>query len=143
MARKKPEDRIRELARLPENSRCFDCGRMGAQNTVCLTYNIFVCTSCGGLHRTFDHIVKSINMSMFTPAEVDGLKHGGNAVAAQLILARFDPAQTHVDPDSASSILAFMKSAYVDKLWYREEHGHQVREQKKEPHRITSYFLGA
>jgi len=82
-------------------------------------------------------------MSMFTPAEVDGLKHGGNAVAAQLILARFDPAQTHVDPDSASSILAFMKSAYVDKLWYREEHGHQVREQKKEPHRITSYFLGA
>lgn len=79
----------------------------GPQANVCLTFNTFVCSSCAGLQyvlirfcasfacilppshltqpvsfsREFAHKVKTISMSEFGQAELDGLTQGGNKVS--------------------------------------------------------------
>ncbi|CAI7831870.1 unnamed protein product [Closterium sp. NIES-53] len=45
---------------------------------VCTNYSIFVCPSCSGVHREFNHRVKSVSMAKFTPEEVAALQQGAN-----------------------------------------------------------------
>ena len=48
-----------------------------------------MCTTCSGVHREFNFRVKGISMSTFTGPEVEAIvKHGGNAKARALFLAR-------------------------------------------------------
>lgn len=37
---------------------------------VCTSFGTFVCTTCSGIHRNFDHKVKGMSASKFSPAEV-------------------------------------------------------------------------
>eukprot|EP00960_Hanusia_phi_P006018 173472-Hanusia_phi.AAC.2 len=39
--------------------------------TICMDYGTFVCTSCAGIHREFQHKTKTISMSNWTLEEVD------------------------------------------------------------------------
>ena len=79
---------LREFQKEPDNKRCADCKERGPQY-LCLNFNTFVCTTCSGVHREFNFRVKGISMSTFTGPEVEAIvKHGGNAKARALFLAR-------------------------------------------------------
>ncbi|CAG8524499.1 8746_t:CDS:2 [Paraglomus brasilianum] len=92
---KKQEERhlriIRELLKRPENKKCFDCPAKGPVY-VNLLNSSFICARCSGLHRNLSHRVKSISASTFTSAEIDALKRGGNAKAAEIWLAKYTTA---------------------------------------------------
>ncbi|KAL1827862.1 hypothetical protein ACET3Z_006274 [Daucus carota] len=101
MSRKREEERleriIRDLLRLPENRRCINCNHLGPQY-VCTTFLTFVCTTCSGVHREFNHRVKSVSMAKFKSEEVTALQAAGNERARQIYLKTWDPERnTHPD----------------------------------------------
>ncbi|CAI5464092.1 unnamed protein product, partial [Closterium sp. Yama58-4] len=81
----KHEKIIRALMKLPENRKCFNCSSLGPQY-VCTNYSIFVCPACSGVHREFNHRVKSVSMAKFTPEEVAALQQGANQRARDYFL---------------------------------------------------------
>jgi hypothetical protein len=106
-----------QIAKIPENKRCADCTAKGPvyANT---TFNTFVCTACSGIHREFNHRVKSISMASFKPDEMKGLLDGGNAVAREKWLARWNPSEVpEPDPGDTEKLRQFIKMKYIDKRW--------------------------
>ncbi|KAF8991158.1 hypothetical protein BGZ52_013355, partial [Haplosporangium bisporale] len=69
---------LTSLLKLPENKKCFDCPSK-VNVYVNLFNSTFICEKCSGLHREFNHRVKSISASTFTSEEVASLQKGGNA----------------------------------------------------------------
>ncbi|CAG8662288.1 17629_t:CDS:2, partial [Acaulospora morrowiae] len=68
--------------------------------------------------REFNHRVKSITASIFTPAEIESLKNGGNAKAAQIWLAKYRWMEfPEPNPDDVESIRNFMRAKYIQKKW--------------------------
>nr|KYP35390.1 putative ADP-ribosylation factor GTPase-activating protein AGD14 [Cajanus cajan] len=64
----KNEHVIRGLLKLQPNRRCINCNSLGPQY-VCTNFWTFVCTNCSGIHREFNHRVKSVSMAKFTSQE--------------------------------------------------------------------------
>lgn len=92
----------------------------GPQHNVNTTLNTFVCTQCAGIHRKFNHKVKTINMSTFTQAEVDAITAGGNKKARKLWLASFEEGKSYaLDPEDPANVDRFMTMIYVEKRWAR------------------------
>eukprot|EP00913_Durusdinium_trenchii_P033407 g31275.t1 len=79
------------------NKRCADCPERGP-TYVCLDFQIFICQSCGGIHREFGHKIKSISFSEWSPAEVAKLEEGGNEAARTKWLDRWHQ-DTFPEPD--------------------------------------------
>ena len=56
-----PEDVLRKLAKLPENTVCLNCGTedklFGFKNIV-VKFRTFVCGTCKSAHQSFSHRVK-------------------------------------------------------------------------------------
>nr|CAG8600051.1 6526_t:CDS:2 [Entrophospora candida] len=72
-------------------------------------------------NREFNHRVKSITASIFTPAELESLKNGGNAKAAEIWLAKFKWMDfPESDNDDIESIRNFMSMKYEEKKWLDE-----------------------
>jgi hypothetical protein len=118
MSKPKGEQLIKELARKPSNKACFDCGRQGPHNNVNLTANTFVCSSCAGLLRQFNHKVKTISMSNFNETEISGLEAGGNKKARKLWFNRWNDGDYKIDPEDIKNIENFMRLIYERKQWY-------------------------
>ena len=82
---------------------------------------------CHGIHREFEHKVKSISMSTFDEAEVAALREGGNDKAKAFWRARYNPSDFIVpDPAEARGIREkrvrdFIKMTYIDKRWLKGE----------------------
>eukprot|EP01119_Soliformovum_irregulare_P011819 TRINITY_DN299_c0_g1_i1.p1 TRINITY_DN299_c0_g1~~TRINITY_DN299_c0_g1_i1.p1 ORF type:complete len:468 (-),score=143.26 TRINITY_DN299_c0_g1_i1:106-1509(-) len=105
------------ISDVPANRRCADCTAKGPVY-VNTTFNTFVCTTCSGLHREFNHRVKSISMAVFKPDEMAGLQNGGNEVARQIYLARWTPNEfPEPDPGDPERIRHFIRLKYIDKRW--------------------------
>eukprot|EP00013_Stygamoeba_regulata_P026210 CAMPEP_0177657998 /NCGR_PEP_ID=MMETSP0447-20121125/16551_1 /TAXON_ID=0 /ORGANISM="Stygamoeba regulata, Strain BSH-02190019" /LENGTH=301 /DNA_ID=CAMNT_0019162525 /DNA_START=76 /DNA_END=978 /DNA_ORIENTATION=+ len=119
----KDERALKALMREPENKRCFDCGEPGPFY-VCLDFGTFICTQCSGLHREFNHRVKSTSMATFKPDELEKLKRNGNAIARKIWLGRWDP-NRYPPPDSnnAAKVKEFMRLKYIDKHFYVPPNG--------------------
>ncbi|RKP11331.1 hypothetical protein BJ684DRAFT_22116 [Piptocephalis cylindrospora] len=79
---------IRELLRLQDNRQCFDCPAKAPHHANMMNQT-FICEQCATFHRELAHRVKPISTSRFTVAEVALLKNGGNAVAAEVWMARW------------------------------------------------------
>uniref|UniRef100_A0A336LL50 CSON011186 protein n=1 Tax=Culicoides sonorensis TaxID=179676 RepID=A0A336LL50_CULSO len=118
--RKKQDDKIlkllREVANLPGNKHCFDCGEKGT-TYVNSTIGSFVCTTCSGILRglTPPHRVKSISMATFTQEEIDFLKAHGNAECAKTWLGLWE-AKRAIKQDHRD----FMIDKYERKRYYLE-----------------------
>ena len=70
-------NRIRAMQKVGGNKECLDCTEKGPQSIV-LNFSSFVCTVCSGIHREFNHRIKSISMSKFSPEEVAEVESKGN-----------------------------------------------------------------
>ncbi|KAJ8446900.1 hypothetical protein Cgig2_013201 [Carnegiea gigantea] len=116
------EKMIRGLLKLPENRRCINCRSLGPQY-VCTTFWTFVCTNCSGVHREFNHRVKSISMAKFTSEEVSALQASGNERARQIYFKTWDPHRNFF-PDNSNihKLRGFIKHVYVERRYTGETH---------------------
>eukprot|EP00569_Conticribra_weissflogii_P005781 CAMPEP_0171336666 /NCGR_PEP_ID=MMETSP0878-20121228/6177_1 /TAXON_ID=67004 /ORGANISM="Thalassiosira weissflogii, Strain CCMP1336" /LENGTH=940 /DNA_ID=CAMNT_0011838167 /DNA_START=115 /DNA_END=2937 /DNA_ORIENTATION=- len=116
------EDVIRRLQRLPPNKSCADCSSKLTQ-CVNLTHGTFVCMACSGVHRGFNHKIKGIGHSSFTPDEVARLRHpdAGNEAVNAKYLANYDPRRERLKPPHDNNDLqllrAWIQRKYIDKSW--------------------------
>ncbi|KAL7473819.1 hypothetical protein ACHAXS_014277 [Conticribra weissflogii] len=119
------EDVIRRLQRLPPNKSCADCSSKLTQ-CVNLTHGTFVCMACSGVHRGFNHKIKGIGHSSFTPDEVARLRHpdAGNEAVNAKYLANYDPRRERLKPPHDNNDLqllrAWIQRKYIDKSWLDE-----------------------
>ncbi|GFY41837.1 arf-GAP domain and FG repeat-containing protein 1 [Trichonephila inaurata madagascariensis] len=123
-AREKTRDELdmqtlRELASLPANKFCFDCGQRGT-TYVNVTIGAFVCSACGGLLRGLNppHRVKSLTVCSFTELEMDRLKSRGNEYCTHIWLGKYDPKSSEYDLSSQEKRKEFMIMKYEEKKYY-------------------------
>lgn len=120
-------DQIKELRKLKENRKCFEC-QSKQPACVDMTHNTFVCMTCGGILRMFNCRVKSISISSFTSSEVEALSSGGNKVAKKKWLAGF----TGEYPTSGNTeqIKDFIRKKYEEQTWTKKS-GASKRQSKR------------
>lgn len=67
-----------ELIKLPDNSRCADCGAPDPE-WASYTLGVFVCLNCSGIHRSLSSRVKSIKLDYWDDKMVEFMKSNGIA----------------------------------------------------------------
>ncbi|KAL7330186.1 hypothetical protein PS15p_205162 [Mucor circinelloides] len=120
--------KVRELLRLPENKKCFDCPTK-SPFFVNVSIQTFVCTRCSGLVREVGHRVKSISASKFSGPEIVALQHGGNEVARTIWLSNYN--MNTVEPESDGDVRLFMRQKYYEQKWLDRKKGVAHAEQVK------------
>jgi Arf-GAP domain and FG repeat-containing protein 1 len=125
---------VRELASLPANRHCFDCGQRGP-TYVNMTIGSYVCTTCSGLLRGLNppHRIKSIAMASFVAEEIDFLKATGNELCQQAYFAMFDgrftiPESSSVNPQAVRD---FLTLKYEKRLWFTTPSAQQHNEARR------------
>eukprot|EP01117_Protostelium_nocturnum_P002751 TRINITY_DN1365_c0_g2_i3.p1 TRINITY_DN1365_c0_g2~~TRINITY_DN1365_c0_g2_i3.p1 ORF type:complete len:520 (+),score=209.27 TRINITY_DN1365_c0_g2_i3:135-1694(+) len=119
---KKQEERnaniLKELRNQPENKRCMDCLAQYPQYVV-LDFGTWVCASCSGLHREFNHKIKSPSMSTFKEEEIQKLQCQGNGVAKDTWRAKWS-VRDFPEPEAGntSKTREFIRATYVEKRWF-------------------------
>lgn len=123
-AREKTRDELdmktlRELATLPSNKYCFDCGQRGP-TYVNVTIGAFVCSACGGLLRGLNppHRVKSLTVCSFTEVEMDRIKSRGNEYCIHIWLGKYDSKSSEMDLSTPDKRREFMRLKYEEKKFY-------------------------
>jgi len=125
---------VRKIRKLnPANMICADCPKRATSN-VCIDFASFVCQECAGIHRKFNHRIKSISIATFTQDEVDKLQNGGNEVCNLKYLAKYkqgkDPFQLPNEGELDKSE-QYIKLKYVDKKWFKDDNDKENDEPKK------------
>jgi hypothetical protein len=140
---KKAQDKLVEsiykVRKQPSNKVCFTCHAKGPPNLI-PALGIFVCFQCAGIHREFNHRVKSISASAFKPDEVALTLQGGNKCATELYLANLSAANrasllpSPEDPQAVkqAKVRDFIRSAFVHEEW---KLGNESKEMKRERRR--------
>ncbi|KAF1802281.1 hypothetical protein FB192DRAFT_1377257 [Mucor lusitanicus] len=112
--------KVRDLLRLPENKKCFDCPTK-SPFFVNVSIQTFVCTRCSGLVREVGHRVKSISASKFSGPEIVALQHGGNEVARTIWLSNYN--MNTAEPESDGDVRLFMRQKYYEQKWLDRKKG--------------------
>ena len=139
-AKKKKQEQLAEevkkIRKDPDNLICADCP-VRSTPYVCIDYSSFVCTECSGIHRKFNHRVKSIAVATFTEKEVDNIRIGGNSVLNRRYLARYKKNKdsfTLPREGDKEKIEKFIQLKYIDKKWFKDNpkpDKHEKKDKKK------------
>uniref|UniRef100_A0AC34RST5 Arf-GAP domain-containing protein n=1 Tax=Panagrolaimus sp. JU765 TaxID=591449 RepID=A0AC34RST5_9BILA len=132
--KKKQEERnsklIRELAALPANKYCFECGQRGP-TYVNITNGSFCCMHCSGLLRGLNppHRVKSISMATFSNEEVEKLQTMGNEENARIWLGLHDGPVKFEPVRLDENVKHHLVLKYENRKWYVSPS--EIAEQRK------------
>ena len=84
---------FKELMKIQENKKCFDCDNISCQ-WASINNGIFLCTKCSGVHRGFGvekSYIRSIVWDNWTDKQVEYMRNGGNKQLKELLkLYSFD-----------------------------------------------------
>lgn len=112
---------IDALRRKPENKQCADCKSLSVPY-INLTCGTFVCARCAGIHREFDHRVKSVSNSVFKLEDIQAL--GGNDLDKRTYLPYWNE-QIFKLPEPGSEdngrVRDFIRMKYVEKRFCHEQ----------------------
>ena len=129
----KIEEKLREICRRTENKRCMDCLEKGPRYVV-LNFNIFVCSTCSGIHREFQHRALGVSMSKFTMEQVKELDKGGNKVARKVYMAKWNPSDfPEPESNNKAQIREFIKKKYIEKAWFKKKKKSKDKDKNEEP----------
>eukprot|EP00483_Globobulimina_turgida_P005269 UN05279 len=125
--KKKQEQLAEEVKKIrrdqsKNNLICADCP-VRSTPYICINYSSFICTECSGIHRKFNHRVKSIAVATFTEKEVNNIREGGNALLNRKYLARYKKGKdtfTLPREGEKDKIEKYIQLKYIDKKWYKE-----------------------
>ncbi|KAJ3761203.1 hypothetical protein EV360DRAFT_38316 [Lentinula raphanica] len=109
---------LRELVKIPENKLCADCKRNDAR-WASWNIGVFVCIRCSGIHRSMGtHIskVKSVDLDVWTPEQMQSIQKWGNRLANLYWEAHLK--QGHIPPDHKMD--SFIRSKYESRRWALE-----------------------
>ncbi|KAK6588988.1 hypothetical protein RS030_243640 [Cryptosporidium xiaoi] len=100
------------------NRKCANCNEIGP-NYICLDFGTFVCSTCSGIHREFNHKVKSISLSKWTLNEVKYICNNGNYRDARKYLSNIEssPYDSETYFSDYNKLKKFIKNKYIDHLW--------------------------
>ncbi|KAH7884100.1 hypothetical protein F5I97DRAFT_1813264 [Phlebopus sp. FC_14] len=107
---------LRGLVKQPDSKLCADCKhpRWASWNL-----GVFLCIRCSGIHRSMGtHIsrVKSIDLDIWTPEQMESIQKWGNRRANLYWEAHLK--QGHIPPDH--KIESFIRSKYESRRWAME-----------------------
>jgi hypothetical protein len=110
---------VRELAALPANKYCFECGQRGP-TYVNITHGSFCCMHCSGILRGLNppHRVKSISMATFSNEEIEKLKSMGNEENAKIWLGLHDGPIKFEPIRLDENVKQHLIQKYERKKWY-------------------------
>lgn len=134
---------LKELASLPHNRCCCDCGQRGP-TYVNITIGSFVCTSCSGILRGLvpPHRVKSINMATFSQDEIEFLRIHGNRYNQLVYMALYDKTSTiKSDTKDIEKQRDFLTLKYENKRWYSPPNESILNQIKRENEQIANFTL--
>ncbi|KAH8739077.1 ARF GTPase activating protein [Cryptosporidium ryanae] len=100
------------------NRKCANCNDIGP-NYICLDFGTFICSTCSGIHREFNHKIKSISLSNWTLNEVKNICKNGNKKDAEKYLCNIEsfPFSSQVYSKDYNKLKTFIKNKYIDCLW--------------------------
>merc|ERR1712039_1167775 len=79
---------VKKIRKQKENLTCADCPTRSTPY-VCINFSTFICVACSGIHRKFNHRVKSIAVATFNDKEVEAIREGGNKKVNHQYLAKY------------------------------------------------------
>ncbi|KAF8961021.1 hypothetical protein BDZ97DRAFT_1921712 [Flammula alnicola] len=106
---------LRELVKRPENKVCADCKRNDPR-WASWNLGVFLCIRCSGIHRGMGtHIskVKSVDLDVWTPEQMESIQKWGNHLANLYWEAHLKPG--HVPPEHKME--SFIRSKYESRRW--------------------------
>jgi len=120
-----PDDIVRKLQqRMTCNKKCADCTAKAPQ-AANLTHGTFVCLTCAGIHREFNHRIKGIGHSSFTLEEATFLSSNGNEIVNAQYLANYNAMGERLRPPNGSVstvdgqlLRVWLRRKYIDKHWF-------------------------
>ena len=136
-AKKKKQEQLAEevkkIRRNPENLVCADCQ---ARSTpyICTNFSTFICTDCSGIHRKFNHKVKSIAVATFNEKEVENIRNNGNAEVNRKYMATYKKNKDSFTLPRAGErekVEKFIQLKYIEERWYKENPKPQKKDKKK------------
>ena len=136
-AKKKKQEQLAEevkrIRRDPDNLICADCP-VRSTPYICVNFSSFICTECSGIHRKFNHRVKSIAVATFTEKEVENIRNGGNKSLNRRYLARYKKGKdsfTLPREGEKDKIEKYIQLKYQEQKWYKENPKPEKKEKKK------------
>ncbi|WWD18921.1 hypothetical protein CI109_103377 [Kwoniella shandongensis] len=109
---------LRDLVKQPENKSCADCRKNDAR-WASWNLGVYLCIRCSGIHRSMGtHIsrVKSIDLDIWTPEQMESIQKWGNRLANMYWEKHLKAG--HVPPDH--KIESFIRSKYESRRWAME-----------------------
>ncbi|KAJ7139392.1 hypothetical protein C8R44DRAFT_659723 [Mycena epipterygia] len=106
---------LRELVKRPENKVCADCKRNDPR-WASWNLGVFLCIRCSGIHRGMGtHIskVKSVDLDVWTPEQMQSIQKWGNRLANLYWEAHLKPG--HIPPEHKME--SFVRSKYESRRW--------------------------
>ncbi|KAJ7630328.1 hypothetical protein FB45DRAFT_532490 [Roridomyces roridus] len=106
---------LRELVKRAENKVCADCKRNDPR-WASWNLGVFLCIRCSGIHRGMGtHIskVKSVDLDVWTPEQMQSIQKWGNRLANLYWEAHLKPG--HIPPDHKME--SFIRSKYESRRW--------------------------
>ncbi|KDR68678.1 hypothetical protein GALMADRAFT_160754 [Galerina marginata CBS 339.88] len=106
---------LRDLVKRPDNKVCADCKRNDPR-WASWNLGVFLCIRCSGIHRGMGtHIskVKSVDLDVWTPEQMESIQKWGNHLANLYWEAHLK--QGHVPPEHKME--SFIRSKYESRRW--------------------------
>jgi len=123
-------NRIRTFQKaVKENRRCADCLEVGA-TYICMDFGTFICTSCAGIHREFNHKVKGISVSIWSREEVEFVEANGNEKSNRIYLATRSADELDPEANNAEKARPFIRMKYIEKRWVKGDKSESKRSHK-------------
>ncbi|XRA97979.1 ADP-ribosylation factor GTPase-activating protein [Pycnococcus provasolii] len=111
---------IEQLTAEPANRRCADCTAATSPPWASVSFGVFLCIGCAGIHRSLGvHVskVRSLTLDHLTEGELSALRRGGNEKGNAFFEACLPEDFQRPVPTDRTRLVTFIRAKYVSKAF--------------------------